>query len=318
MTTVLDFVLPGLVRGTVGALVSPGGVGKSFWTLSVALAIGCKVKHGSGYANLAHRIDHLGIPVTQGRVVLFAAEDAEQIIAMRTQAMLGATQVNDEDFDYRDCVGLNIDVMVEDWFAQMLDAARGARLVILDTISRFHNLDENSAADAKRLMAQLERLAQESGAAVIYVHHTSKLAAQSGAGGSQQAARGSSVLVDNARWAAFLAPMSDLEAARFYIEGSPARYVRWNVSKQNYGAALEDVWYAREPSGVLQAVTMKRRKAGAGPAPPVATASLSETAAPALLEAPAQDQPQADAQAPDAPPRAVPELSSGGAFGGTW
>ena len=36
----LDFVLPGFVRGTVGGLVSPGGLGKSYWALMAAVAFG--------------------------------------------------------------------------------------------------------------------------------------------------------------------------------------------------------------------------------------------------------------------------------------
>lgn len=310
MKPVLDFVLPGLVRGTVGALVSPGGVGKSYWTLEAALAIACKVKTGHATAPLAHRIDQFGIPVVQGKVVLFAAEDAQEIISLRAQSMLGAMQVLDEDFDYRDCVGLSLDIMAQECFDQMLAAARGARLVILDTISRFHALDENSTSDAKLLMGQLERLAKESGAAVLYVHHTSKTAALAGAGASQQAARGSSVLVDNARWAAFLAPMSESEARSFTIEGSPARYVRWNVSKQNYGAPLEDVWYERQANGVLQAVRMAPRTAAT--APQAATASILPAAEPA------HDLPYAGAQPPASPPAAPVAPSARGVNGGNW
>ncbi len=35
----LDFVLPGLVAGTVGALVSPGGSGKSALALQIAALV---------------------------------------------------------------------------------------------------------------------------------------------------------------------------------------------------------------------------------------------------------------------------------------
>ena len=34
-----DFVLPGMLAGTVGSLVSPGGVGKSFLALQLALLV---------------------------------------------------------------------------------------------------------------------------------------------------------------------------------------------------------------------------------------------------------------------------------------
>lgn len=303
----IDFVLPGLVRGTVGALVSPGGVGKSYWTLEVALAIACTVKVGSTFERLDRKINLTNLRPEQGRVVLFAAEDAQQIVASRVQAVLGDAQIDGRNFDYRDCVGLNVDIMLEDWFAQLLEASRGARLVILDTLSRFHQLDENSTHDAKKLMAQLERLAAESGAAVLYVHHTSKVAAMSGAGAMQQAARGSSVLVDNARWAAFLAPMTEQEARQFDIEGSAAEYVRWNISKQNYVAPREDVWFRRRHDGVLQAVHMRKRVRPAAPA---------ESTVPAPADTPAAVLEQVTPEPSASPLVLVP--SANNVNGGNW
>ena len=35
----LDFVIPGFLSGTVGALYSPGGVGKSFLALEIAASV---------------------------------------------------------------------------------------------------------------------------------------------------------------------------------------------------------------------------------------------------------------------------------------
>jgi RecA-family ATPase len=39
----LDFVLPGFLAGTVGGLVSPGGVGKSTFALELCIAVACSV-----------------------------------------------------------------------------------------------------------------------------------------------------------------------------------------------------------------------------------------------------------------------------------
>ncbi|MCF5935882.1 helicase RepA family protein, partial [Xanthomonas perforans] len=36
---VLDFIWPGFLAGTVGALVAPGATGKSFWALEAAMSI---------------------------------------------------------------------------------------------------------------------------------------------------------------------------------------------------------------------------------------------------------------------------------------
>jgi predicted ATP-dependent serine protease len=39
----LDFVLPGFVAGTVGGLVSPGGIGKSTFALQICISIACSI-----------------------------------------------------------------------------------------------------------------------------------------------------------------------------------------------------------------------------------------------------------------------------------
>lgn len=292
--TPLEFVLPGFVRATVGALVSPGGVGKSYWALAVAVAIGAGAK-----------ADLTGLKPAEGRVLVLSKEDPIEVLEQRIHAMARVLpkSVSYGNVDYRSCIGMDIDVMAEAWFDVLVEAARGARLVILDTLTRFHRLDENSAQDMGQLLTQLERLAQRSGASVLFLHHTSKAAVMTGQASLQQAARGSSVLVDNARWSAFLAVMSEQEARGFGVPaGDRVNYVRWNINKQNYGAAIADVWYRRGDGGVLQSVQLFARKAQ----PPVEP-----------VPAPGQIVPVIAAAAPiDPETPALP--SANGAYDGKW
>jgi len=293
--TALDFVLPGFVRGTVGALISPGGLGKSYWALAVAVAISAGAK-----------ADLTGLKPAEGRVLVLSKEDPIEVLEHRLHAMAKVLPKSPSyaGVDYRSCVGMDVDVMSADWFQSLRDAAKGARLVVLDTLTRFHKLDENSAQDMGRLLSQLERLAAESGASVLFLHHTSKSAVVNGQATLQQAARGSSVLVDNARWSAFLAPMTEQDARSFGVPAAErANYVRWNISKQNYGAPLADIWYRRDEGGVLVPVkfTASRPAAGASSAP---VANENETVA-ATPAAPVTPEP------PSLP-------SAKGAFGGQW
>lgn len=293
--TPLEFVLPGFVRATVGALVSPGGVGKSYWSLAVAVAIAAGPK-----------ADLTGLKPAEGRVVVLSKEDPIEVLEQRLHAMarLLPKSVSYVQVDYRSCIGIDIDVMDDAWFAQLCEVSKGARLVILDTLTRFHHLDENSAKDMGLLLSQLERLAAASGASILFLHHTSKAAVTNGQATLQQAARGSSVLVDNARWSAFLAVMSEAEARTFAVPaGERVNYVRWNIAKQNYGAAIADVWYRRGEGGVLQAVKMNptRMPAPVDPAPAPVT---NEPAVAAPVAQPATETP------------ALP--SATGAYGGNW
>ena len=197
-----------------------------------------------------------------GRVLMLCAEDPQEVLQQRIQSISAfiSGKPSFKNLDLRSCIGQQVDLMNDDWYRQVLEVARGARLIILDTLTRFHNLDENSAQDMKKLLGRLESLAQESGAALLYMHHTSKAAIRDGFGSTQQAARGSSVIVDNSRWVAYLAPMTPAEAREYGIafKDMPL-YVRWNIAKQNYGASRPDQWYMRQAGGALLAIELKRQ-----------------------------------------------------------
>ena len=99
---------------------------------------------------------------------------------------------------------------------------------------------------------QLERLAMLKGCAVLFVHHTSKSAVFQEAGDLQQASRGSSVLVDNIRWQAYLATMTKKEAQQLGVSVEKSQlYVRFGVKQSNYGPPLPDRWLERKEGGVL-------------------------------------------------------------------
>ena len=71
-----------------------------------------------------------------------------------------------------------------------------------------------------------------------------------GAGDQQQASRGSSVLVDNIRWQSYLSSMTSAEAEEWGVDDDQRRFfVRFGVSKANYGAPFADRWFRRAIGG---------------------------------------------------------------------
>lgn len=250
----LDFVWPGFLVGTVGALVAPGATGKSFWALQAAMAVACGLPEG----------DLLGLrPPHSGRVVYLAAEDPEPVLMRRVHA-LGQylpPQARDaiaEKLAIEPIMGKRLNIMDEAHLRRVIDYSADARLIIFDTLSRIHNLDENSNGDMARLIATFEHVAAMTGAAVLYLHHTNKLAALQGQGGVQQAARGASALVDNARWVGFVAKMAEDEAKKLStgthsapIGEQRSYFLRFGVSKHNYVEPMPDQWYERRDGGVL-------------------------------------------------------------------
>jgi len=238
-----DFILPGFLVGTVGMLVSPGGTGKSMLALQVAGAI-------------ATGNDQLGLGIKQtGSVLVVVAEDPHIALHHRLHSMgkhyspAERKQISDR-CDFRCTVGLGIDIMNDDWFEWLLATSIGKRLVVIDTLTRIHKMDEKDSSAAAQIMTRLEVIAHKNQCGVLVLHHINKSAAMAGEGDTQQAARGSCVFIDNARWASFLAGMDKKEAEARKVTDR-WKYVRWNVNKQNYSPPMDDKWFERGGHGIL-------------------------------------------------------------------
>src|SRR5579871_261719 len=80
-----DYVLPSLMPGTVGSIVSPGGQGKSILALMLAHLVG-------GGVDL---LDFGIFPI--GRVVYLSAEDSEDIIHERLYHIGGRMNTSQRD-----------------------------------------------------------------------------------------------------------------------------------------------------------------------------------------------------------------------------
>ncbi|EPK5773353.1 helicase RepA family protein [Pseudomonas aeruginosa] len=253
----LDFIWPGFLAGTVGALIAPGATGKSFWALEAAMAVACGCAGGD--------LVELGA-VAAGPVLYLAGEDPVPALVRRVHAIgkylsPPARSSIAANLTLEPVMGAGFDIMNRDCFERLASCASGWRLVVLDTLSRIHQLDENSNGDMARLIGRLEQLAASTGAAVLFLHHASKGSARDGLLDQQQAARGASALIDNARWCGFIARMTEDDASRFSSAGnghapvgkqSRERYVRFGISKQNYDAIVVDRWFERQEGGVLR------------------------------------------------------------------
>jgi RecA-family ATPase len=257
----LDFIWPGFLAGTVGALIAPGATGKSFWALEAVMSIACNVAGGDLLQLGSHQ---------NGRVVYLAGEDPELALVGRVHSIgqhlhQQAREAIAKNLVLEPIMGRGINVMAKPQREWLIEQGVGARLIVLDTLSRIHCLDENSNGDMSRLVSTLEHIAVETGAAILYLHHANKGAAREGQADQQQAARGASALVDNARWCGFVAKMSELESRKLSDRAYDRRpigndrrgfFVRFGVSKQNYTAVQTDRWYERRDGGVLLPVNL--------------------------------------------------------------
>jgi RecA-family ATPase len=257
----IDTVIPGLMAGTVGSLVAPGGTGKSFLALELAMAVASPLGDIIGFN-----------PQKSGPVLYLNAEDhfletARRLACLGERLPLEARQAVAKNLTVGSALGSLINFSFapnNDFFTDiegLINESIGYRLIILDTLTRFHTLDENKNGEMSNLLNNLEFLARQTGAAVLFLHHTNKTAIRDGSGDSQAASRGASVLVDNVRYSSYLVKMTPEEATDLGI-GPRKRefYLRFGISKQNYGIPKPELWLERHEGGVLLPANLSKEK----------------------------------------------------------
>lgn len=158
-------------------LVGDGGVGKSFITMSLALAV------AGGDEKF------LGLPVKKhGRVLYVDEENSADLVLQRLNA-LGMEKRHKENLDYIWYAGVDLLNEPEKLLEEALDAE--PVLLVVDSLSRVAlGAEENSNTEMNMLLRKgIVPLARDTGAAVLVVHHTSKEGGKSrGASGIRNAA----------------------------------------------------------------------------------------------------------------------------------
>lgn len=253
----LDFVLPGLLAGSVGMVVGQGAVGKSFLALQIGLAI------ASGRAVAGG----LWSPGGTGPVTMIFGEDKTDILQerlywLRQQEGIGDDEAaqTDEKLDIRSGYGFDMRIIaktrdgIEDgpFYKTLLSLARGQRAITIDPLVFLSGGDgENDNGVMTHLMRVLQRVARETGCTIIVLHHTSK----GGEGEREEwtAARGASALTTAVRWQVNLRPPKKEECEELGIgEDERGTWVRVAVTKSNYGETPPAGWVQRTRGGILR------------------------------------------------------------------
>ena len=248
------YVLPSLRPRTVGLIVAQEGVGKSFLALEIGLAkaSGCD-------------LTGIGITGPGNGVVYFSKEDPPEIIEERLQSI--SPFIPNEGIARAD--GLEIislygkpatlasekSTVNEKLVRQIIKTGSGKDLLIFDTLRKLHDLEENSSGEMKVLLEIFDRIALETGAAVLLIHHTNKSANLNGQQGDQSSARGSNAIVGNTRWSLHLETVKD---------DSGEKRIKVSIPRASYGPEGGEWWLERTAGGVLVAGTPPPGKEGGG------------------------------------------------------
>lgn len=272
-----DFVLPGLVAGSVGMLSGPGGVGKTMLELQLAVSLAAGLSRHDGL--LGHDWGE-NLPDAPQRVILVAAEEPIEVIWGRIHAIVHSLNLRNtlpsdmswDEFLLRLQANLHIHALggaerVElidgnlaptEAVSDLLEIAQSARLVIVDPLRQVHLQDENHSNAMSAVVSVFKRVARKTNAAVLFAHHHSRAASTHGYGDSAEASRGSTALTDDARWQLNVThPNKDL-LKQFGVEsGGGHEYVSVHNAKSNYQARRAPFLLRRTVSGVLVPVEVK-------------------------------------------------------------
>ena len=240
-----------LLKGEVTAIIAPGGTGKS--TISAALALALSLASGQPL---------LGKPLPRGpqSAWIYNLEDSQDELDRQVSAACLFHGLVPDDCRNRLCVdsglvqplctatedrdGFAIAESVFDQLAATM-RDRGISVVIVDPFVSSHAVRESSNEAIDAIAKRWKRLAQETGCAVVLVHHTRKL------GGREVTAedgRGAVALRDAARIVLPLNTMSQAEAEELGITDPALRraLVRVDMGKANRAPPDAATWIRLE------------------------------------------------------------------------
>ena len=211
------------IRGFCSFLASPGGTGKTALQIVEALSIatgrdllGEKVYEQTNVwmANLEDPIEEM-----QRRVLAAMRYHRVKPEEVRGRFFMDAGRSLDITFakQSRDGVIIN-EAMVEYMRKRIIDLNIG--VVMLDPFVGCHDVQENDNGAQNKVMSVIRRLADETNASIVLVHHTRKM---NGAAVDVDSIRGAGSLIGAARSARVVNPVSEKRAGELGIDPEQTR-----------------------------------------------------------------------------------------------
>ena len=174
-------------------VTGPGGAGKSIMTLQIAMDL--IFPPATGFLN--------AFKVSDGAHKVLFVQSENTFIGMKKRFATIRSAYSIPDAVLREGIfflGVNKDIrsvgdMMRGSFREIIKekiAFHEADILIIDPLISFHNLDENSNDQMRKLLDQVSLLAEEVHVSPLLIHHHGKFATDSGAGGG----RGASAIGD--------------------------------------------------------------------------------------------------------------------------
>lgn len=244
-----------LMRGAVTLLAAPGGTGKTSLITTTILAC------ATGRNLLGEN------PLRPLRVAFLGLEESEEEMERRFTAAMKQYDISIEDLgdrvSYLDgrqygfkaaALGQQGQVVMTDDMMNLIGVLMMGRIDVLiaDPLALTHDAQENDNTAMAAVMSYFATAAIECRIGVLLIHHTRKGAVA----GEVDSIRGAGALVNHARIAIGLAPMSEQEREAMNIPKEEARsLVRIDDLKFNYSARAADARWVKLESVHLNNAT---------------------------------------------------------------
>jgi len=265
-----DFVLPGLAIRKCGILGGDSGIGKSFIGLKLAIMV----------AAPKFDIDNIRLNYSDwtarekgGDVLYFSGEESFDEVGERLGKIV-KKEVENGSISQEEATKIIASIHIDDLTNEIVNVVDGKtltatehyyytvnvikkympRLVIIDTLSKIHGLNETDNIHMSKLIGLYQSVATKYNTSIIFVHHLNKAGAEENKSSS---IRGASSIVGNSRWTGILRIMSEKEAEALGISESiyaRRQFVKVEVTKASYGAAVQPVWLERQEDGTFESV----------------------------------------------------------------
>uniref|UniRef100_E6PSI5 Putative nucleoside triphosphate hydrolase n=1 Tax=mine drainage metagenome TaxID=410659 RepID=E6PSI5_9ZZZZ len=260
----LDFVLPGLLLGSVGLIVGQGAVGKTYLALHIGIGIplGRPIAEANGEA--------LWPAQSSGKVAVILGEDPPEIVQDRLHSLRAGLQLDerdeeildhdlevisftDEDDDMRLALKNGSRLERGPFYETLRGFCEGRRLVIIDPLALVAlGLEEKDNGDMAQAMRMLAGIARATGCAILVLHHVGKTR---DGGEDWERARGASSLTTSVRLQVNLGQLAEAECKDMGIPiDDRGMWVRVAQTKANYGAPAAPRLLRRAAGGVLRAM----------------------------------------------------------------
>jgi hypothetical protein len=237
-----------LAPGFIAEVDSPGGSGKSTYSLLVALSVltgrplaGAKVlEQGPVWLlntedpldemrrRVKAMLQHHKIPDTEVKDLHLTSGRDRPFVFVKN--LTGTAQMNRADIDRA------VDIILKNKI----------KLWVVDPFVRCHRADENSNMDMDLVMLALNEVMEKTGCAILLVHHTQKMIGKQGRG--VLGGRGASAVANAARFAHTLYSMVEDETREYQgvAPGDEHWYIRLDQSKSNMSPpGTKPTWFRR-------------------------------------------------------------------------